>query len=208
MKGTLKWLRDYILPGVLLLWLGGISFDGVLSEAVRSWQSFVQWINEPLMIARWSLLMVFLLTAAYGAGLIYSLISSRRNSSDMNELVTQLTDVLGNAAKELETSDTSIGKPDGRMTEAIALAVEMVQLNANQTLVLRLLGDHYAEDGHGNVSSLEISQVADLTLLRTEQVLDQLQDLGLVKDALVIGIKRLYSLSSIGREWLLAHGYA
>ncbi len=208
MKGTLKWLRDYILPGVLLLWLGGISFDGVLSEAVRSWQSFVQWINEPLMIARWSLLMVFLLTAAYGAGLIYSLISSRRNSSDMNELVTQLTDVLGNVAKELETSDTSIGKPDGRMTEAIALAVEMVQLNANQTLVLRLLGDHYAEDGHGNVSSLEISQVADLTLLRTEQVLDQLQDLGLVKDALVIGIKRLYSLSSIGREWLLAHGYA
>ncbi len=104
--------------------------------------------------------------------------------------------------------DTPADKPDGRMNENIVLALDLVQLDTNQVLVLAFLGDCYAEDGHGNVSSLDISQETGLTLLRTEQVLEQLQGLGLVKDALVIGIKRLYSLSAIGREWLLAHGHA
>lgn len=175
MKGIVVWIRDKILPGVIILllgwWFGSPTFKGFISTASDSVESLWDWMMAPVEIARWRLLFTLVVLLAYAAHYIFRRIK-----------------MYG----------------DGRTEAAPVKGDEVVEpLPPHLVKILRYLGDRYERDNkHASLS--EISKGCGVSTLLAEQALDQLRQDDLIKQKNHIG-RQLYSLGSKGRDWLLAN---
>lgn len=218
MNKALVWIRDNIVSGVIvgliLVWLGSVSLDGIFLAADQSWSSLGSWTLDPIAVPRWQLLIALGGLAIYGLGVVaYVVRANRRIQLSFGTLCTGLTDAFNTAAKEIESgpsnkpSDVEAPGPGLNQMKNIAIAMELTQLESEQVELLKFFATSYSR-GDNWPSSREAARRTGLSILRTDQQIDRLVSFGMLdkyqyRDA----SGKCYSLSEIGREWLLANGH-
>ncbi|MCY1289978.1 hypothetical protein D9M70_390960 [compost metagenome] len=203
MKKALVWIRDHIVSGVIVAvltaWLAPPSLEGLFSTAVQSWNALGSWTVDPIAVPRWQLLIVLGVVPVYAIGLVaYVVRANARTENAVSEAFTGMADTFNKAAKDIEPKQPT-PMPDN-------VGVPAPELDPVQKSILEYLARRHSA-GKDPAASRDIARDLNLPPLRTEQMLDQLVELGMISRFLNMITGTSYILGRKGRDWLLANGF-
>lgn len=189
-----------VVAALIFLWLSNLSLEGLFSTALESTHAFKEWLSDPLEIPRWNMLAMLTVIVIAIIGFITAYISSKsKRGSSTDELALSLTNAFTQAADDIAAAPS---------------VPEHFQLTQPHVQTLEYLAERYSQK-HGlsgrqvkEVAVQDIARKIELSLLRAEQVLEQLSELGMVKHLINLNTGKMFYLSPKGRDWLLRNGHA